>query len=337
METAQIILRLINSIQKNPSVIQSISWRDIRLCITIELQERSGIYAQPHMQTIGSLFNELLDGIEQSSTSRDITSLLQYLRSLFQLMQVLPDVNYIDSLSLQANFNSSCLKHYKNNTIIVLGDSHVNFFSGNESLSFLPIGHSINTCVNNTPCPFTALHMGPCLAYTSDQTNSTSHFRENVEYLCQNFIRPDARIICSLGEIDLRVHVFRQTEIQNRPYQQIVKDILSHYLKFLILLKDKGYNVYCWGPVASQGDSCPPDPNFPRNGCETDRNKATAYFNEQLYLLCQQHGIGFMSIFDKMITSDYRTMTQYLSSDQCHLSQRALPLAKAEWKKVLHL
>lgn len=334
MHTVQIILQLIDAIRKNPSAISSIPWEDMVSCISIELTEHSHIYSLSHMQEIEKIFNDLLTELSQSAAAMNSDSLIARLQQIAHLLQVMPELSYVDKLSLQSNFNHACLRHYKKDTIIVLGDSHVNFFSGNELLSFLPIGHEIDTCVQTADCPFTALHTGPNLAYTSNKKDTTYHFQEKVTYLCQSFIKPGAQIICSLGEIDLRVHVFQQTELQNKTYMQIVDNILVQYGEFLSGLREQGYIVYCWGPIASQSDSCPLDPKFPRIGSETDRNKATAYFTEKLRLLCEELNIGFLSIFEQMITPDYRTIEKYLSPDHCHLSQSALPLAKQEWQKL---
>ncbi|MDE6518587.1 MAG: hypothetical protein K2L18_12205, partial [Acetatifactor sp.] len=90
-----------------------------------------------------------------------------------------------------------------------------------------------------------------------------------------------------------------------------------------------------WGPVTSQSETCPVDPRFPRNGTETERNMATAYFNRKLSLFCQQNGIPFLSIFNRLVTPDYLTLDQYYSPDHCHLGQAALPFALEEWQKIL--
>lgn len=335
MRTVQILLGLINSIKANPSIAAVLPWEDIRLCISAELECRNGLYPAEQFLRTKQLFQELLDEAEQYAFSGNTEAVISRLREVVTALRVLPETEYADRLLEQANFDHACLQHYKNNTIIVLGDSHVNFFSGNEELSFLPIGRDINTCAGNPPYPFTPLHLGPCLAYNSSRYNTTFSFREKAEYLCQNFIQPHARILCCLGEIDIRVHVFRQAEQQNRPYQEIVDDILSQYIQFLLRLQEQGYQVSCWGPIASQKETCPLDPKFPRNGTEAERNMATAYFNRQLSQLCSAHNILFLSIFDQMVTSDYLTLDQYLSPDHCHLGQKALPLALSQWQKLL--
>lgn len=333
MRTTQIFLQFIDTIRKNPSASAMLPWDDIKLCISTELEYRSGIYSPERLVYVNQLFTDLL--AETATSSFSANTAISILEKLVFALQILPEVEYTDELLAQFHFNRACLNHYRNNTIIVLGDSHVNFFSGNETLDFVPIGNDINTCSDKSPYPFTPLHLGPCLAYTCRRPNSTFRFQEKVEYLCQNFIKPNARILCCLGEIDLRVHVFRQTVIQNKTFCQIVDAILDEYIGFLISLQEKGYRVFCWGPIASQKEDCPPDPYFPRNGTEIERNMATSYFNRQLAVLCSQHNIPFLSLFEQLITPDYRTLDRYLSADCCHLSQRALPLALREWEHFL--
>lgn len=337
MKTAEIVLQLIKSIEVNPASLYQIPWEDLKLCFSTELDYRKELYPATQLQAIRELFQTRFLAIEQSLAIPDISAITSLLKELVFALQLLPDADYTDTLTQQAHFNEARLQHYVNNTIIVLGDSHVNFFSGNELLSFTPIGNDINVCPNATVHPFTALHLGPCLAYHCNKTGTSTSFREKVDYLCSSFIKPNAHIICCLGEIDLRVHVFRQTALQQRTYQDIVDDILAEYLPFLVALQQKGYHVYCWGPIASQRDVCPIDPEFPRNGTETERNLATAYFTEQLAAGCRQHHIGFLSVFKQMITDDFQTIEEYLSADHCHLSQRALPLAQPVWEKVLPL
>lgn len=337
MRTIQILSNIIDTLSQSPNLLPQIPWIDLETCLTNELEERHFLYSKPsytHLQhELNTIFSQINSAVLQFET--DIV--IYHLTQLSIVLTFLPEVDYSLAQYQQAHYNQACLNHYRNNTIIVLGDSHVNFFSGNELLSFIPIGHDINTCdATHLSHYFTPLHLGPCLAYHCNELQTLTHFSEKWDYLCNHFIKPNATIICSLGEIDLRVHVFRQTILQNKSYEEIVDDILQQYYTFLLQMKNQGYSLYCWGPIATQTDACPIDPNFPRNGSEEDRNHATAYFNQQLSAFCKQHDIGYLSIFEQMITPNFKTRSEYLSADYCHLSQRALPLAWQEWKKLNH-
>lgn len=328
MKTIEILLQFIKAIQTNPAILYQIPWEDLKLCIATELEYRCELYPPSQYEEIQQLLENRFQTINDLLTIPDATAISGILNEFVTALQMLPTADHAEATIQQANYNEACLNHYKNDTIIVLGDSHVNFFSGNELLTFHSIGNDINVCPTITSNPFTVLHLGPCLAYNCNRTGTSTQFQEKLTYLCDNFIKPGARILFCLGEIDLRVHVFPQTKLQNKPYQAIVDNILAEYIPFLISLKEKGYQVACWGPIASQQEICPIDPDFPRNGSETERNMATAYFNNQLESLCRQHQIGYLSIFDRMVTPDFQTMGEYLSSDHCHLSQRAAALAQ---------
>lgn len=337
MRTVQILQQICDNILQNPSIASQMPWEDIKVCILTELDDRRILYSNVQYSSICTMLQSKFSQLDFANSIGDYSALIKHLSEIIFGLQLLPNNDDAWDNYYRKNFAESCLRHHRENTIIVLGDSHVNFFGGNELLSFLPIGNDINTC---TPTDlaniFTPLHLGPCLAYTCNNAQSSFNFRKKAEYLCDHFIKPDATVICTLGEIDLRVHVFQQTLRQQKTYQEIVDDILTNYFSFLLQLKEKNYNLYVWGPIASQSDDCPVDPNFPRNGSEEDRNKATAYFNQQLSAFCSEQGIGFLSVFEQMITPDFKTRTEYLSTDRCHLGQSALPIAKTEWEKINH-
>lgn len=335
MKTLQITQQIISSIQKNPASLYQIPWEDLKLCFFTELEYRKDLYPPMQYQSVHQLFEKHFIALDNFLAIPDPSGIINILKEFAFAIQCFPDAQYTDTMLAEANYNEACLNHILNDTIIVLGDSHVNFFSGNEQLTFVPIGNQINICPTITNHPFTVLHLGPCLAYTCTQPNTSMRFQEKADFLFTNFIKPNAHIICSLGEIDLRVHVIPQSQKQQRTYQEIVDDVLTQYMSFLLSLKEKGYHVYCWGPIASQPETCPVDPAFPRNGTEAERNMATLYFNYQLATQCKQHNITFLSIFNQMITEDFRTKSEYLSSDHCHLGQKALALAEAIWKQVL--
>lgn len=73
-------------------------------------------------------------------------------------------------------------------TVVVIGDSHVNFFSGNEELTYQPIGKGINYCKNvNHDFDFLVFHLGPALAYNAMTEGSNTRFYEKSQYLAKHF------------------------------------------------------------------------------------------------------------------------------------------------------
>jgi hypothetical protein len=323
MNTGEILESFRRSLESNPEFLDEMPASDIVSCVYVELYGLRQLYDKAHFEKLESQLQRYSDILLSSQETGDVEQADEILGLLMDFENALPDsevaLNFIET----ANFEHAYLRHIAEETTVVIGDSHVGFFSGNEELSFISMGRDINTCEQVNGLPLTVLHLGPCLAYKSNQYGSTTGFREKLDFLMSNFILEGAKIICSLGEIDLRAHVFKQTSLQGKGYEEIVDGILSNYFEFLLWLKSRGFRVYCWGPIASQKDSAPNTPEHPRVGSETDRNRATAYFNNRLKAFCCENEIGFMTIFDKMINESFETNEDYLSKDRFHLGQYA--------------
>ena len=306
-------------------------WNEVSDCIRSELNIRKHLYPEEQFSNIESkverLFSLLYDDMS-------VDNIIYAMDKLIEIFELLPDTDYTWGKYEETNFMRAYWHYQRHGTVIVLGDSHVNFFSGAELLDFIPIGHKVNTCPILGEKRFTPLHLGPCLAYNVDNPNAGYNSMEKTEWLCENFIIPGAKIVCSFGEIDIRVHVIKQAELQNTSVENIVDGILSHYYTLLKRLKNSGYEVWCWGPIATQMDSNEQDELFPHYGSERDRNRATKYFNDTLHKWCDENGIGFMSIFYSMINENFTTKIEYLSEDGCHLGQHARELAEVEWERL---
>ena len=133
---------------------------------------------------------------------------------------------------------------------------------------------------------------------------------------------------------DIRAHVFKETEKQGCSFEAIVDGILENYVDMMKSVRDKGYTVSCFGPIASQSDEVPADEEvFTRFGTEEDRNRATAYFTHRLEERLKIESIPFLSVFEQMVSEDGYTKYQYLCPDLCHLGQAALPLVKEELRQ----
>ena len=206
--------------------------------------------------------------------------------------------------------------------IYVIGDSHSNFFSGEEEILSIRFRKGIHTGNHLIPF-FRTFHIGPALAFNLSRMNTTSQAREKILYLMEHQIPPRAAILLCFGEIDCRVHILRQAEKNTLRAEDVIDGILDNYFTLVNDLKCKGFRIICWGPIASQKECWNQNPDFPRYGTEVGRNKITEIFNHKLEERCRNHGVKFCSIFRHLISQDYLTDEQYIS-DQCHLSQRAM-------------
>ncbi len=321
MNSADLLQRIVKVLKSAPETAKDISSTDIVSCVFVELYGLRQLYSTARYNELEERLytyeNELQEAVERADT----VSIVAIINELIKILQIFPDFNISQNFIEEANYNKAYIRHRKENTVVVIGDSHTNFFSGNEDLSFVPMGNETDTCMQINGLSITVLHLGACLAYKSGSYGSTSRFREKLDWLLEDFVLPDAKIICSLGEIDLRAHVFKQAQIQGKDYKTIIDDVLEHYIDFLTELKSRGYDMYVWGPIASQNDDVPPTLDYPRVGSVKERNEATRYFNDRLNMLCAKNDIGFMSLFYEMINEDMTTREEYLSSDRFHLGQ----------------
>jgi len=212
-----------------------------------------------------------------------------------------------------------------NAKIYVIGDSHTNFFGGTEYINFLPLENHINTSCNLVDF-FKTFHLGPALAYNSNTNSSTNTLAKTLYLIEKNYLPPKSTLLLCFGEIDIRVHVLKQAEKQNKTVEQVIEDILDNYLKYLKILQNKGYHIICWGAIASQKDEWETNPDYPKYGSEIERNQATSQFNKKLKEICLANKLRFLSIFDDLVTADGETIEDFLAKDKCHLSQKAIPL-----------
>ncbi len=325
MNTLEILNKLEYIACSKPDVLHSFDWRDVEQCLVSEINCIKECYPASEYDRLTGLISALCQQASESNSTP--TTLLNLIAELKGIAEALPLSADNNPLLQQAAFDHAALMHYKNKSTVVLGDSHVNFFSGNERLTFSSIGHGINLCPQVNNLNLTVLYLGSGLAYSCLKPDSRTQFSEKLAFLKKEFIRPGAGIILSLGEIDIRLHILKQSERQGVDIEIIIDQILANYSQLIENLLSEGYHVGCWGPIASQKDNSPADPAFPRYGTERQRNRITVLFNRQLEQICHKLGADFLSILDGMIDKNLDTKEEFLSSDHFHLSQSAMSLA----------
>lgn len=218
-------------------------------------------------------------------------------------------------------------------TILCIGDSHVYFFGGDkDEISFIHSEEGVNY-YRGAISPFVPLHLGPALAYNFFKENTFCGTKEKILHLQKiNFITENIPVLCVVGEIDIRVHVFRQAEKKKVSYKAIIDEIVFRYLES-VTKAFGNREIYIWGPIATQSDKCAKDKDFPRYATEIERNKATEYFNQILERECFKRNFRFISIFKKLIDNNYKTKLEYYE-DAVHLSSKAWELAESEFLKM---
>lgn len=255
---------------------------------------------------------------------------------------------FIDFLRGKKHFYSFCfpvyhfIKHKLGKSVIVLGNSHANFFGLDETpADFQEAIHidkfnvGINFCDRTlTKFPkskFSVFHLDPVLAYNLNKHNTKSLGLEKVEYMInKKYFNKNATIILCFGEIDVRAQVFKQAKKSNQQIDIIINNILKNYLEFLLYLKQYNYKIYCWGVTPSKNVAT--DISI-ADISEIEINKAKELFNKKLENICNIHNFGFINIFNKLINPDY-TLKENYTFDGYHLNQQAWNFAEQALKNA---
>lgn len=204
--------------------------------------------------------------------------------------------------------------------IYCLGDSHVNFFSGNNIMqNDWPMRH-----VDRVPI-FRTYKLGAHLAYGLAKKNSLS---KKKLFKVLTTIPKDSNIILCYGEIDCRVHLIRQSEIQKRNLTAVVNECVDRYFSVIKEIRDMGYKIIVYHLIPSTAFNII-RPGFPTYGSPMQRNKATTIFNKRLAYWAKKYHFPQISLFNQLLLPSGSTNMKYYS-DPIHLSTSALPTILAE-------
>lgn len=208
-----------------------------------------------------------------------------------------------------------------------IGDSHSAVFSGEETMQ--PEWPALAS--NKLPY-FKSYRLGPATAY---QLENKKHLIDDI--LSQHYNTGDSLLFC-FGEVDIRAHLIKQMQLQNRNLDDIVKECVDRYFKVIIDYKNQGINCIVWGPIASWHES--KRYSGPSFGTCVERNLVTKEFNRYIEELCNLHGVGFVTIFYDMINENHETNTYYLDNwngSHMHLSQTSMPIIIEAFKQKGYL
>lgn len=215
-----------------------------------------------------------------------------------------------------------------NPMIYCFGNSHVSIFSGQDVMQPIWPGRSKDTLPY-----FRTIRLGPVTAWGIYKSVPT------IIDICNQigFRKANDTILMVLGEVDMRAHVLKQAELQNRPVNDIVADVVQNYFLAIDSLLEEGFVVAVFGCIAGfvlqPGAQQPP---WPHVGTVLQRNMATKEFNNLVERECAKRGLIFVSVFDEMINGGMKTKTKYLDTQQagCHLTTRILPLMLWKFRDV---
>jgi lysophospholipase L1-like esterase len=212
--------------------------------------------------------------------------------------------------------------------IYCIGDSHVDFFSGWNSIG----PEYPETRPSRFPF-FKSFRLGPSLAYNLCEKETKTRSREKLFEILRSANPQEIKIMLSFGEIDCRAHLIKESLKQNRPIDKIAYECADRYFKVVNEVKELGFETIVWNSIPSTLYQSR-NPEFPTEGTCVDRNKATRFFNSRLNNLCRDKTIPFISIFEKLVDkNDFTKMKYYM--DDIHLSQKIMPVVLKEFQSKI--
>jgi GT2 family glycosyltransferase/cytochrome c-type biogenesis protein CcmH/NrfG len=172
---------------------------------------------------------------------------------------------------------------------------------------------------------FKTYRLGPHTAYNAILR------RNIIEQIIINEVRQGDLIMFCFGEIDCRAHLIKQSELQNKPLKAVVTECVDRYFKIFEVAKQYGFPLMAWNVPPSSLEDIEYGEYSTYGSCK-QRNEVTQLFNELLKRRCDEYGVIFLSIFDKLLDKDRLTNTYYLL-DSIHLSQKVMPLILEEMER----
>jgi FkbM family methyltransferase len=203
-----------------------------------------------------------------------------------------------------------------------IGDSHVYIFTGTDVIGG-NVFPGTSVIGGDDALPFFKTYLlGSHTAYNVIKRRSL------IEQIIVKVVRPDDMIMFCFGEIDCRAHLLKQAELQKIPLASIVSECVDRYFEIFRIAKQYGVPLLAWNvPPSSREDIVCEE--YSTYGSCRERNMATELFNNSLQKHCEESGVIYVSIFDKLIGKDGLTDTSYFL-DPIHLSQKAMPLILEE-------
>ena len=201
-----------------------------------------------------------------------------------------------------------------------IGDSHASIFCGSEHMQPEWPARSKDTLEY-----FRSYRIGPATAYQLETKRSI------INQILRLIDKENDYLLFCFGEVDIRAHLKKQMDLQNRDVKSIVKECVDRYFETIMFYKNQRINVMVWGPIASWDEPKPyPGPSF---GSCLERNEITREFNEYIKFLCEAQGIDFITIFYDMLLENGKTDTKFLDNSGIHLSDNSIPLILNTFKE----
>lgn len=178
--------------------------------------------------------------------------------------------------------------------IYVLGDSHIMKFLGHKG--------------------FIVYKIASCTAYKLNSSDSTTDGRKKL-FNCVNKLPTGSTILLVFGEIDARIHVYKQFLKHNKPINKICKDIVYNYGSVIDEISKKGFKIVVHG-IPAPTDKAPETPL-------KERIIIHKTLNNELKRYCKLHGYIYWDIYSFAVDEKGLLKNEFVS-DEIHMNSNSL-------------
>jgi hypothetical protein len=182
------------------------------------------------------------------------------------------------------------------------GNSHINNFSNSNTLSYF----SKNS-------DFVLYHLGPTISY-----NFYEHHFNKILQNISNVNKEIDYITIVSGEVDCRLHLPKQADIQKRTDYDIVVECLDRLFLCYSKLIEFGYKCVVYSTHPTTSYICPENKDYIYDDM-LRRNNICVIWNGVCLEKCKQLNIPFISFYDILVDSNNNTLMEYYL-DYCHLN-----------------
>ena len=164
------------------------------------------------------------------------------------------------------------------------------------------------------------------LANEKNRSESLFLLRQMLHEVEQNDI-----ILFSLGEIDCRVHVFRQHVLTGKSYAEVCSDIIARYGRILLAVRNDNpceIAVLDVPPAVKQGNEY----EYDFYGSRNERASIAEEFNSQLEAFCKENAVCFVKLHPH-ISDEWGWLKEEYAVDDVHVSGEVVPFVVQELQK----
>lgn len=199
------------------------------------------------------------------------------------------------------------------------GNSHINTFSNCDNMSYIS---------NNDT--FKLYHLGPTIAY-----NFFEHHYPNVVSMLHNINVKTDYVTLVVGEVDCRLHLPKQADIQKISDKVIVDECVNRLFKCYSHLQELGVKCLVYSTHPTTSYICPDNKDYIYDTMKR-RNDICVLWNDKCKSLCLERNMPFISFYNKLVNDNNETnMDHFL--DYCHLkSSMIYPTILVETMKVIY-